>query len=160
MDRMTNVTNLAELIGCNRLTVLSWIRDGMPATKEQGGPRGAYVIDTTEAIRWIVKHYQSRARTSARDAKAEVTGNARERKAAADAELKEMALARAKGEVVDVAEVEARWAQHGHALREAMHALPGMAVQDGMLAAADEPRLEDMVRAAFESFVRKQGGTE
>jgi hypothetical protein len=87
---------------------------------------------------------------------------AKGRKLMAEAKLKELKLASEEGRFVPADEVEARWTERVGALREALRAIPGMAVQAGLVAARDEVRVETMLRDALVAYARtvRAGGVK
>ncbi len=103
-----------------------------------------------EVCRWM----RARAEAAAGD-----EDTAKGRKLMAEAKLKELKLAEEEGRFVPADEVEARWTERVGALREALRAVPGMAVQAGLVSTRDEVRLETMLRDALVAYARTVRGS-
>lgn len=119
-----------------------------------GGDRnGTKLYSIAEVCRWM----RARAEAAAGD-----EDTAKGRKLMAEAKLKELKLAAEEGRFVPADEVEARWTERVGALREALRAIPGMAVQAGLVAARDEVRMETMLRDALVAYARtvRSGGQQ
>ena len=89
---------LAALLGVTPKTIRSWQRAGMPV--EQRGRRGvASRYSVADCVEWAIQRAEAQARAMPDDADFE---QARARKVAAEAGLAEIALAKARGEVVEL----------------------------------------------------------
>jgi len=148
-----SLTEFAELTGRHRTTVQAWIRAGMPVKRARGGARGAHVIDPGPAFRWLLE----RTEAACEERIAALTANpdaslARARKLAAEADLAELERDRQRDHLLPVDDVEARWMQVAVAVREAVLAIAGVAVQAGIIRPDQEATLDDLCRSALLSL--------
>jgi phage terminase Nu1 subunit (DNA packaging protein) len=144
-------TDVAKLAGVSRATL-----ERAEAAREvsSGATVGtSKLYSITEVCRWM----RERAKAAAGD-----EDTAKGRKLMAEAKLKELKLAAEEGRFVPADEVEARWTERVGALREALRAIPGMAVQGGLVATRDEVRVETMLRDALVAYARtvRAGGVK
>lgn len=153
LDQTANVAELAELFGVHRHTIENWIKDGLPATRGVT-PGDPVLAQLRAAVRWVRARDEERSRKAIEKARGGDEDSAKARKLAAEAKLKEMLVAEREGKLVPAGDVEARWTERVGSLREALRAIPGMAVQAGLVAARDEVRLESMLRDALVSYAR------
>jgi len=112
---------LASIFGVQRKTILIWIKEGMPVlSRGQAGSR-AHLFDTEEVLRWKINREMIR-----------VTGDgdhidkeeAMRRKILAEAQQQEIKLAKERGEVVDLAEMQKELAAQMIELRASMRRVP------------------------------------
>lgn len=129
------------LAGVSRATLERAIAAG-EIVSPAAGERGVRMFSISGLAAWM----RSRAASNEDTAKG--------RKLLAEARLKELKLAAEEAALVPANEVEARWTERVGALREALRAVPGMAVQAGLVAARDEVRLETMLRDALVAYAR------
>jgi phage terminase Nu1 subunit (DNA packaging protein) len=156
-----NVAELAQLFRVHRHTVESWLTSGMPSVVGGNQRREEYRVNLADSCAWVLKHYQAKvkAATAKRAAKAP-EGDARERKLVAEARIKELEAGRREGRLVEADSVEARWVQILSALREGVLAVPGAAVQAGLVEPRRAPELDGMLRDALEAFGRAEPAAE
>jgi phage terminase Nu1 subunit (DNA packaging protein) len=142
---------VANLAGVGRVTLERAIAAGEIAPGGTGGGSTgkAALFSISATCRWM----RDRAKAAAGD-----EDTAKGRKLMAEARLKELKLAAEEGKLVPADEVEARWTERVGALREALRAIPGMAVQAGLVAARDEVRVETMLRDALVAYARTVRG--
>lgn len=148
LDELMNVAELAELYGIHRHTVEDWVKDGLPAVRN---PQGTKVqAQLRAAVQWI------RARDAARGVealkKARDEGDqdsSKARKLAAEARLKELAVAEKERKLVSAEEVEASWTDMMVALRESVMATAGMLVQSNLVRPEDEGKVEALISDAL-----------
>jgi phage terminase Nu1 subunit (DNA packaging protein) len=153
LDPMT-FAETAQLLGADPRTVAAWIaKDGMPTTNRRGA-NGRPLVDPVAAVAWIRARERRAAEERLRAALAQ-TQDPLDRKRTAEAELREMDVARRKGDLVPRDEIERQWSQLASATREAMLAVPGMAVQLGVVDRPAELRLEDLVRDALTALASR-----
>ena len=74
------------------------------------------------------------------------------RRETAEATLRELDVQEREGKLLALDAVEERWLQITTTVREAVLAIAGTAVQDGLLAPGKEAALDDIVRAALTSI--------
>lgn len=112
---------LASIFGVQRKTILIWIKEGMPVlSRGQAGHR-SHVFDTEEVLRWKINREMIR-----------VTGDgdhidkeeAMRRKILAEAQQAEIKLAKERGEVVELAELQRELSSQMIELRAAMRRVP------------------------------------
>ena len=136
-------TEVAQLAGVSRAT----FERALAAGEIKAGASKLYSV--AETCRWM----RARAEAAAGD-----EDTAKGRKLMAEAKLKELKLAAEEGKLVPADEVEARWTERVGALREALRAIPGMAVQAGLVGPRDEARIETMLRDALVAYARTVRG--
>lgn len=93
--RVVDLPGLAEITGYHGSTLRRFIQDGMPVESGEGRNRR---FDTAKVIWWLEYRHLTQEEAGVLDA--------RERRTLAQAELLEIELARKRGEVADLAEVE------------------------------------------------------
>lgn len=126
----------ARRFGVDVRSVTEWVKQGMP----KRGTRFPW----PEVMRWREDQLRDQGR---REVKPTDEGEARARKLAAEAALAELELAKARSEVVDVAEVERELGLVLDKLRARILALPGKyAPRIGLPIAQAQARLEDIGR--------------
>jgi phage terminase Nu1 subunit (DNA packaging protein) len=137
---------LAKLLGVTRPAVTQWRQDGCPFRK-QGG-RYEYVV--SEVVDWRL----ARAKQTQRDELAPDEAREKARKARIDADLKEIELATARGEVVPIAEFRAELEGAYERVRAKLLALPGEHAQRWPELGAREAtrRLRDLVDAILQDL--------
>ncbi len=120
--KILNVTELSEIIGYSRNSILQWIKDGMPII--EGGDNGkAYKIDSSDAINWLCNRHKSRANERESEASYGYDYD-RARKMAADADKSEMERDLLTGQLVEVEHVANFVAERLGALRARLLNLP------------------------------------
>ena len=125
-------TEFGRLIDAHASTISKWIKAGLPF--ERSGTKAR--TDLGRAVRWVIAHYREGDKG---------TSAARTRKLEAEAEMKELDLAERRGKVVSVEEVTEGWKNIISASREAVMAIPGVAVQEGIVAPENEAALDAIV---------------
>ena len=132
----------AELLGVHHQTVANWTRAGLPVVRE--GRSG--MLDLAVMLPWV----RARDRKELDDHKALVSPDAaRTAKVAAEARLKEMDVAEREGKLLRADHVEERWTEIVVAVREAVMAVAGVAVQAGLIKPTQEAELETALRDAL-----------
>jgi phage terminase Nu1 subunit (DNA packaging protein) len=172
---LLSLADFAGLLGKHRTTVQQWIRDGMPVAKVRGGKQGAHQIELGPALEWHQARLEAQLeerlrqvesafeeRLQAKEASFEARlkalmsspdiDAARARKTAAEADIAEMERDQKRGDLVPTVDVEERWAGMIISLRENVMAIPGVAVQSGLIPPAREVDLETACRDALTSF--------
>jgi len=96
--RLVNRSDLAEFFGVSLPTVTSWVKRGCPYV-QAGGKGREWRFNTHEVAEWREQQAYANAVGSSSDWDLE---EARRRREAAEAALKEMELAKARGEVVEI----------------------------------------------------------
>lgn len=144
-----NEQTLAELFGVDRRTVSRWIKAGLPAEKHGR----AKLIDLSVAIRWVRERDAETA--EARIAAVRSTPDldvARARKVSAEARIAEANAAAREGELLPAAAVGERWTKRIIAARERFLSLAPVAVQSGLVAAAHEQALQQLVHEGLQEL--------
>lgn len=132
-------------------TVRNWIRDGMPAMR---AARGKYLVQRAAANAW--RDARQKSATAPTD-----EADARARKLAAEAELKELELAKARGELVTVEDAARAVEEQVRLVRAALLAAPGQWAPYliGLQTAGHaQAVLDDLTREALERV--SQGGDD
>lgn len=136
---------LARLLGTHPDRVTKYVSEGMPVLKA-GGRGKESEFDAVAALRW------------ARERRAPgTTEQERGRHYKAMADKIEMEIRHRRGETIEAAEVDQRWAGMVLALRERMLAIPTTALQRGLLAApaAAEEGLIELVDDALSELANR-----
>jgi phage terminase Nu1 subunit (DNA packaging protein) len=105
--RLLNWSEVADFFGCSIPTVDRWIRKGCPVVRRPSGRgHGAnqWQFDSAAMIAWLREEGQADAGQAQMD-----MAEARRRRAAAEASLAELGLAKARGEMLPVRDVEIVW---------------------------------------------------
>jgi phage terminase Nu1 subunit (DNA packaging protein) len=154
-DKVKQLTRLEVLrvLGISRASLERLVAGGRLRASGKGAG-GAHLYGEADVLALAARLRAEREESiRARGGTDELKG----RKLAAEARLKELELGREEGALVDVADVEARWLQIAHSVREAMLAIPGVAVQSGVIPRSAERRLEQLIRDALTSLGPKAG---
>jgi len=151
-----NGKQLAEHFGVTPGAVSQWKSAGMPCAKSKG--RGI-VYDTDRCAEWLREHglggqlrhdskntgelYERQPRPD------EGLGAQRARKEAAEASLKEMELARRRGELIDRRGAELAWYKTARVLRDALIDTLPSKISPELAPIVDPWELETRLRAAI-----------
>lgn len=146
---LLNASAFADLVGVHHNTIGNWLKEGLPGRRRNRETQ----IDMAAAVPWVIARQR-------RDLEAELAllrsgldeDANKAAKVAAEARLKELDLAERQGRLVYADEVEARWSQVAVAVREAMMAVPGQAVQSGIIEPAREAEMDQIVRDALSTL--------
>jgi phage terminase Nu1 subunit (DNA packaging protein) len=123
------VVDVAELLGVTDRGVRKWIKEkGLPAKSD---PRG-FILDWPGVLQWYVEYRMAenpgtggtRRPETDPDAPLETFDEAMARKTRAEADLKELQLARERGEVAAIADVERVLASANKSIQTLILALP------------------------------------
>ncbi len=101
MTRIVSRASLANLQGVSPPTVDAWVRQGCPVVA-RGGRGKEWKFDNSEVTSWRIDRKVAEATGAERADEEEL----RRRKLAAETELAELELAKARGDVVGVAQIE------------------------------------------------------
>lgn len=148
LDELMNVAELAELYGIHRHTVEDWVKDGLPAARN---PQGTKVLaQLRAAVQWVRERDAARGADALKKARDEGDqDSSKARKLAAEARLKELAVAEKERKLVSAEEVEAAWSDMMVALRESVMATAGMLVQSNLVRPEDEGKAEALLSDAL-----------
>ena len=113
---------LAELFGVSRRTITNWVTGPDPCPSEIGED-GVRVFDTGAVRRWLEDRAAKRALAKAERGTRDIT-EAKARYLAAKAEREELALARARGELLHIDDVAADLERTLQALRARILSAP------------------------------------
>ena len=145
---------LAAIFGVQRKTILIWLKEGMPVIS--GGVAGsrAHLFDTEETLRWKINREMIR-----------VTGDgdhvdkdeAQRRKTLAEAQRQEILLAKERGEVVELAEMQKELTDQMIELRASMRRIPERCVLQ-LVGESDETAIKKVILTEVdEALVRSIG---
>src|SRR5689334_4049378 len=110
---------LARLIGCTPDRVTKYVAEGLPVAKTGGGRGKQTTFDLAKALPWLFNRRGSDLEEQ------------RTKYFAAQATRVQQDIRKRAGELVDVVDVERRWASMVAATRERFLALPSLALQRG-----------------------------
>lgn len=111
-----NQAQLAELLGKTVATISNWTREGMPVAK-RGTQGQQYLYETTDVFVWLQNRWQDTRPDS--DLETERT-----RKVRVEADLAELELAKARGDLVPTAEVEKVWVDRVTRMKSKLRGVP------------------------------------
>ncbi|MGE0042400.1 MAG: hypothetical protein AB7H88_08200 [Vicinamibacterales bacterium] len=113
--------------GPHPVSISKWVQQGMPvAERGRGGRPSRYVLADVRA--WLQRRAQAAAGGAATDVAQE-----RARYFRLQADKTDLDVRKRQGELVDVREVEERWAAIVAAVRERILSLPSAALQQGII---------------------------
>jgi len=135
-------TQFADLCGVNPSTVYAWTQRGLPTTRDAP----LTFVELAVGIQWL--RAQDAATITELRAARDPDG-AKVSKLVAESRLKQLDVAEREGALVPADEVEARWIEMMTALREAVMASAGAAVQAGLVQPTQEGKLSDLLRDAL-----------
>ncbi len=132
--------DVATLAGVGRATVERAIAAGELVSAEPVRHGVVQTFSVAEVAAWLRRREEEArpAPTGEEDSKA--------RKLAAEAGLKELALAQKRGTLVAAEEVETKWMEMMSAIREAVASIPATLVQANLLHPSDERKADKVVR--------------
>jgi phage terminase Nu1 subunit (DNA packaging protein) len=114
------------------------------------GAGRSHEIDAGRAVRWLLERAEAATEERVAAARANPAADqARTRKLAAEARLAELNAAEREGELVPADQVGDRWGRMVLALREAILALPAVAVQRGLAMPEHEVALAELAHDAL-----------
>lgn len=146
---MVSKGGLCDMLGVTPPTVDGWLRQGCPCLS-RGGRGVAAEFNTAQVSQWL----REQARQEGAGATLADESELKRRKLAAEAELAELELAKAKGEVALVREFERAQAAAMAAIRTNLRLVPARAVLQ-LLGCTDESlfkeKLGDEIDLALES---------
>lgn len=119
-----NRTDTAAALGIAKTTLDNWVADGAPVMDRQGRKGVETQYETGEVIRWWLAREVEKV---AQRGDADAIDAHRSRKLSAEADLRELELAKLQGELIHLDEVERAFTQYSVAVRGAAMALPDRA---------------------------------
>jgi len=147
-----SVTDVAELLGVSDRGVRKWIKEkGLPAKSD---PRG-FVLDWYATLRWFVAYQieenagtggTKRGKNSPED-ELETYDKALARKTRAEADLKELQLARERGQVAAIADVQRVLTASNKSIQTLLLAMPA-ALATQLIGLADRGRIYSIIERA------------
>lgn len=151
-----SVAEVAELFGVHRHTVEGWTKDGLSADRPSG-VGGPVLLKLREVVRFVVERERKRASDAIAKARegSPDEDSSKARKLRAEARLKELNVAERERKLVPAAEVEEAWSQQIVAVRESVMSTAGQLVQTGLVRPDDERKVDEILRDALVSAVRK-----
>lgn len=132
-----NTSQLADHYGKHRQTIMAWVRQGMPYDKK-GGPGKEWVFDSTAVAEWREEQAVISATGGNELADEE---ELKRRKLLAETSKAELDLAKAKGEVTLLADMERALAAAFAEVKANMRNIPGR-VASRVVGETDETRLK------------------
>lgn len=134
-------SEFAKLLGVTPDRVTKLIAEGLPVAKTGSGRGHQTLIALGDALPWLMQRKVGDAEKS------------RDLRLAGD--LKEEELRKRRGLVIEVAQVEQRWALMVAAARERYLSLPGIAVQRQLVRPEDEEALIALVDEALSELAAR-----
>lgn len=147
VDESVTVAELAELYKVHRHTIEAWVKDGLPATRQEDGTVRAAL---RAAVVWV-RERDAEKHKAAMEKLTTDDETAKGRKLKAEARLKELAVLEREGQLVPVAEVEGKWNEKATTLREAVMMVAGQLVQANLVEPGLEVKVEAVLRDALVS---------
>lgn len=142
----SNRTQIADVLGVNKVTVDTYVREGMPAVERADRSRGIeWVFDTSLCIKWLIERAVARVARSS-DAGPESFEDAKTRDKSAVAGLREMQLAERRKELVAIDDVVERVEAQYAIVKSGLRAIPGR-VSQLLAVEADPARVEAVLKA-------------
>jgi phage terminase Nu1 subunit (DNA packaging protein) len=141
----SNRNQIADVLGVNKVTIDTYVRDGMPAVERADRSRGiAWVFDTADCIKWLVDRAGARV-TRSNDAGPESFYAAKSRDKSAVAGLRELQLAERRRELVAIDDVAVRVEEQYAIVKSGLRAIPGR-VSQVLAVEADPARVEAVLK--------------
>ena len=138
---IVNRAELSQAMGVSLPTVDRWVRDGMPV-KQRGSKGTPWEFALADVVNW----WGDRQRQAAAVDKPTNAEDAKLRKLVAEAELVELELAKAKGEIAPVRDFERAQARAMAVIRQNIMNVPARAVLR-LLGETDESTFKATLRA-------------
>jgi len=157
--KIVNRQDLLHILGCSAPTIADYEQRGMPVEKK-GGKGVANEYNTASVISWLVSHKAGALPTGGKRLDHE---SEKARKTTAEADLKEIEVAQARGEVVPIEYAVKEFAKRVAATRAKMLALPTkLAPVLVVMTDIEESRaaIEDMIREGLDELSREAGGND
>lgn len=154
MPILLNRSDLAHHLGVQPPTIDQWIREGMPSVTK-GGQGRAWQFDLGAVVRW----YGDRRELSATKKAPSDEREAKARKLAAEAEMTELDLAKAKGEVALISEIEKIWTRKMAIIRANVMNVPARAVIQ-LLGETNETEFKRKLKAELTTALVTAANTE
>lgn len=141
MTKIVDSHELTLIFGIHKNTIANWIKEGCPVYQKSRGRGGRHQFNIQEVVAWR----EQRAVIAA-------TGNttqidmeeAKRRKVAAEAGIVELELARKKGQVADLEEVERKLSNKFAQLSSRLRKVPERVVMQ-VLGETDEVKVKKMI---------------
>jgi len=140
MTRIVSRASLADLQGVSPPTVDTWVRQGCPVVA-RGGRGKEWKFDNSEVTTWRIERKVAEATGAERADEEEL----RRRKLAAETELAELELAKARGDVVGVAQIERNLSVLFAEVRTNVRNIPDRVVSS-LIGMTDEREFKDGLR--------------
>ena len=137
-----SVNELSTLIGVHRDTVSSWLRRGCPYVQKANKKSGKnWLLDIKEVIEW--KEAEA-VRSAVGDTGLADAEELKRRKLAAETSIAEIAAAKEKQEVAEIATFEKQWASTCLEIRARFRQIPGR-VASQLASIKDEPEIKEVL---------------
>ena len=123
MASIVTTNELASFLDVHQNTIRQWISDGLPVHyKAKRGEKGGHKFSVKKVVEWMKEKAVHAA--IGEDAELISSDEAKRRKLIADAQLQEIELAKKRGEVVELAEMQKELAAQMIELRASMRRVP------------------------------------
>lgn len=146
---IVNTNQLADMMQVSRSTIRNWLDLGMPYHKKSSasvGRNAGYSFDTKDVIEWRISQA---LKDSTLDGESMTIEEGKRRKMAAEAEMVEIELAKSKGLVVDLEEVERNLSNHFAELASRLRKVPERVVMS-IVGELDESKIKKIIRAEID----------
>jgi phage terminase Nu1 subunit (DNA packaging protein) len=116
-----SVPEAGKIFGVSRNQILNWIKDGCPVVEKGERGKQGYVLDTREMTQWREKRAVNNATASMDSMTKE---EAQRRKISAEAELAELEIAKKRGDVVLLTEMQSALENEYAEVRSTLRKIP------------------------------------
>lgn len=150
--RGKNVTRqeIADLFGVSHTTVDAWMKRGMPV-KQRGSRGKSWQINTAEVSAWLEQRAAERVGGDVSD-----ETELKRRKLAAEAQKLELELARAKGELVPLDQLERALSNTFAEIKTNLRSVPSR-VATALIGEDSETRIKQIVLAEIDQALEELG---
>jgi len=132
---------IAKMNGVTNSTVYNWIKQGCPVAKRGAVGKGGHMLDSREVIEWRLQQERDKQTDFGENMSKE---EAQRRKLQAQAELAEIEVAKEKGQVVELEELESELADKFAHLRSRLRRIPERCVMR-VIGETDERAIKDIL---------------
>lgn len=123
MASIVTTNELASFLDVHPNTIRQWISDGLPVHyRAKRGEKGGHKFNVRRVVEWLKEKAVHAA--VGEDTELITSDEAKRRKLIADAQLQEIELAKKRGEVVDLSEMQRELAAQMIELRASMRRVP------------------------------------
>jgi len=145
---VVTTSELGKIMGVTHQTIYQWRKQGCPSEKRGEGTNSGHVFDTREVIKWRDKRTLRQA--AEKDEDALTKEEAQRRKLSAEAAMQELELARKRGDVVELREIELKLSDEFAQLRSSLRKIPERCVLR-LVGETDERRVKKIILEEVDS---------